>query len=308
MAITTVQGRLPAGGGATVQGEALGNGYDAYLGDLGNLYQELAGAIESQRSAQLARLQAQYDAAAAELERQRPTLQQNYEDTAQQAYIQNMLSKRDLPQQLAAQGLNGGMSESSQLALETEYGNQLNAARKQYNQNLYDLDTQIGKVRAAGADAMAGAEGDYNSMLAEARNNYLTNAANARLQAQLAALENQRYADQLAYQKEQDALSQRNWQAQFDYQKEQDALSQKNWLMQYNASLAKSRGSGGSGGTGGGTENVVETVPTSSNFTLGDKPSQYDQDDGRGALNSKWGRNTKKLGSNKTGSRYTTIG
>lgn len=308
MAITTVQGRLPAGGGATVQGEALGNGYDAYLGDLGNLYQELAGAIESQRSAQLARLQAQYDAAAAELERQRPTLQQNYEDTAQQAYIQNMLSKRDLPQQLAAQGLNGGMSESSQLALETEYGNQLNAARKQYNQNLYDLDTQIGKVRAAGADAMAGAEGDYNSMLAEARNNYLTNAANARLQAQLAALENQRYADQLAYQKEQDALSQRNWQAQFDYQKEQDALSQRNWLMQYNASLAKSRGSGGSGGTGGGTENVVDTAPASSRFTLGDKPSQYDQDDGRGALNSKWGRNTKKLGSNKTGSRYTTIG
>ena len=308
MAITTVQGRLPAGGGATVQGEALGNGYDAYLGDLGNLYQELAGAIESQRSAQLARLQAQYDAAAAELERQRPTLQQNYEDTAQQAYIQNMLSKRDLPQQLAAQGLNGGMSESSQLALETEYGNQLNAARKQYNQNLYDLDTQIGKVRAAGADAMAGAEGDYNSMLAEARNNYLTNAANARLQAQLAALENQRYADQLAYQKEQDALSQRNWQAQFDYQKEQDALSQKNWLMQYNASLAKSRGSGGSGGTGGGTENVVDTAPASSRFTLGDKPSQYDQDDGRGALNSKWGRNTKKLGSNKTGNRYTTIG
>ena len=305
MAITTVQGRLPAGGGATVQGEALGNGYDAYLGDLGNLYQELAGAIESQRSAQLARLQAQYDAAAAELERQRPTLQQNYEDTAQQAYIQNMLSKRDLPQQLAAQGLNGGMSESSQLALETEYGNQLNAARKQYNQNLYDLDTQIGKVRAAGADAMAGAEGDYNSMLAEARNNYLTNAANARLQAQLAALENQRYADQLAYQKEQDALSQRNWQAQFDYQKEQDALSQKNWLMQYNASLAKSGGSGG--GTGGSTENVVETVPTSSNFTLGDKPSQYDQDDGRGAINSKWGRNKKTLGSNKTGNRYTTI-
>lgn len=108
MAITTVQGRLPAGGGATVQGEALGNGYDAYLGDLGNLYQELAGAIESQRSAQLARLQAQYDAAAAELERQRPTLQQNYEDTAQQAYIQNMLSKPDLPSSWRPRGSTGG--------------------------------------------------------------------------------------------------------------------------------------------------------------------------------------------------------
>ena len=308
MAITTVQGRLPAGGGATVQGETLGNGYDAYLGDLGSLYQELAGAIESQRSAQLARLQAQYDAAAAELERQRPTLQQNYEDTAQQAYIQNMLSKRDLPQQLAAQGLNGGMSESSQLALETEYGNQLNAARKQYNQNLYDLDTQIGKVRAAGADAMAGAEGDYNSMLAEARNNYLTTAANARLQAQLAALENQRYADQLAYQKEQDAITNQLNREQFEWNKKYQQMQSDRDYAISSGKLWQSGGSGGSGGTGGSTENVVKTVPTSSNFTLGDKPSQYDQDDGRGAMNSKWGRSKKTLGSNKSGNRYTTIG
>ena len=121
-------------------------GYDAYLGDLGSQYQEMLAAVQSQREAQLSRIQAQYDAAVAQMERQRPQLQQNYEDSAKQAYIQNMLSKRDLPQQLAAQGLNGGMSESSQLALEADYGNQLADARKQYDQNLYDLDTQISKV------------------------------------------------------------------------------------------------------------------------------------------------------------------
>ena len=59
------------------------------------------------------------------------------------------------------------------------------------------------------------------------------------------------------YQKEQDALSQKNWQAQFDYQKEQDALSQKNWLMQYNASLAKSSGSGGSGSKAGSSHSEM---------------------------------------------------
>lgn len=85
----------------------------------------------------------------------------------------------------------------------------------------------------------------------------------------LQAMEDQdysRYRDQMNdyyndrtfdYQKEQDALSQKNWQAQFDYQKEQDALSQKNWLMQYNASLAKSSGSGGSGSKAGSSHSEM---------------------------------------------------
>lgn len=85
----------------------------------------------------------------------------------------------------------------------------------------------------------------------------------------LQAMEDQdysRYRDQMNdyyndrtfdYQKEQDALSQKNWQAQFDYQKEQDALSQKNWLMQYNASLAKSSGSGGSSSKAGSSHSEM---------------------------------------------------
>lgn len=59
----------------------------------------------------------------------------------------------------------------------------------------------------------------------------------------------QRWAEQYAYQKAQDALAQQNWQTQFDYQKEQDAkeyaLKQQQLALQQQAA-ARSRSSGGS--------------------------------------------------------------
>ena len=131
-------GRNPSVSDAAIAGQTVqqllgqGNGsygYDSYLGDLESQYQQMEAAIEAQRAAQLSRIQAQYDAAVEKLERQRPAIEQNYEDTAKQAYTQNMLAKRDLPQQLAAQGLTGGLSESSQLALEADLNAYINLAR-----------------------------------------------------------------------------------------------------------------------------------------------------------------------------------
>lgn len=272
-------GRNPSVSDAAIAGQTVqqllgqGNGsygYDSYLGDLESQYQQMEAAIEAQRAAQLSRIQAQYDAAVEKLERQRPAIEQNYEDTAKQAYTQNMLAKRDLPQQLAAQGLTGGLSESSQLALEAEYGNQLSGARRDYNQNLYDLDTQIGSVRAAGADALAGAEGDYNAMLSDARNNYLTNLASTKHQAQLAALENQRYQEQLAYQKEQDAIANALNREQFDWNKQYQQMQSDRDYEISRAQLASKNGSSGydSGSYGGGS---------GSSFTLNDGTGGNDE-------------------------------
>lgn len=55
----------------------------------------------------------------------------------------------------------------------------------------------------------------------------------------------QRWAEEYAYQKTQDALGQQNWQAQFDYQKEQDALQYA--LQQQQLAASRARSSGGSG-------------------------------------------------------------
>lgn len=292
MAVLVRQPLLPGAATGTIP-EAYG--YDAYLGDLGSQYQEMLAAVQSQREAQLSRIQAQYDAAVAQMERQRPQLQQNYENSAKQAYIQNMLSKRDLPQQLAAQGLNGGMSESSQLALEADYGNQLADARKQYDQNLYDLDTQISKVRASGADALAGAEGDYNTMLADLRNNYLSTVANTKLQAQLAALEDQKYQEQLKYQKEQDAIANALNRDQFEWEKK----------YQQGLLTAKGVGTGGTGGTGGGTTGGGTGGST---FHLGDDSDSDFTLYGQGTKSVGKTRPKKTLGKVIKGDkRYTTI-
>lgn len=66
----------------------------------------------------------------------------------------------------------------------------------------------------------------------------------------------QRWAEEYAYQKTQDALAQQNWQTQFDYQKQQDALEYALKQQQ----LAASRSRGGSGGGSKKTSNSKDSA------------------------------------------------
>ena len=56
----------------------------------------------------------------------------------------------------------------------------------------------------------------------------------------------QRWAEEYAYQKTQDALAQSNWQTQFDYQKQQDALQYALQQQQLALSASRARSGGGS--------------------------------------------------------------
>lgn len=236
-------------------GQSAASPYDAYIGSLESQYQEMLSDIRRRQAAEISRIESQYAAVIDELNRQRPQIEQRYEDTAQEAYIQNMLAKRDLPQQLAAQGMTGGLSESSQLALEASYGNQANAARRDYDNNIYDLETQIGNVRSAQADAVAEARAGYNEMLSSARSSYLSNLAQLQLQKQLYADEQKQYQDALDWQ-----------QKQWEYQLEQDQIAndfareQWEWQKEYNQQqadrdwqLASRKSSGGSSGGSSGS-------------------------------------------------------
>lgn len=69
-------------------------------------------------------------------------LKNQFEDSAKQAYIRNAVAKRDLPQQLAAQGISGGMTESGLLSLENSYGNEYSRYKGQYDDNLAQLRRQ----------------------------------------------------------------------------------------------------------------------------------------------------------------------
>ena len=82
------------------------------------------------------------------------------DNALQQAYINKMMSERNLAQQLAAQGLNGGASETttagmlnnynnSRNALETERQNQLASLENTYQNNMAQLENQRASGDAA---------------------------------------------------------------------------------------------------------------------------------------------------------------
>lgn len=70
-------------------------------------------------------------------------LNQQANSAQQQAYINYMLSKRDLPQQLSAQGLSGGAAESTYANLYNSYGNSRNTTEQNRLNNLADLQQTL---------------------------------------------------------------------------------------------------------------------------------------------------------------------
>ncbi|RGX54846.1 hypothetical protein DWV16_11480 [Anaerotruncus sp. AF02-27] len=182
----------------------------------GDIMSQYRAALRETEEADADRLMAQTNQAIRQLEAQRGTLDSQYQDSAQQAYLAKELSRKNLPQQMAAMGLGGGASESANLALETNYGNSLNNLRGVYDQNLANLDMNIANTRGSGNLAVAQNASQYAQMM-----------ANALLQLQ------QQQAE-------------RDWQEQ---QSQRDFERQKE-LAAYNSSL---KGSGSSGSSGGFT-------------------------------------------------------
>lgn len=134
-------------------------------GDMMAYYrQAMADAMEEEAAAYERQIESQVRA----LNAQKDPLEQQYNKSAQQAYIQSELAKKKLPEQLAAQGLGGGASESANLAIETNYGNALNDLTQDYNNNLAALDLQMQQLRANGEIAKAQALAQYKQQMAGA--------------------------------------------------------------------------------------------------------------------------------------------
>ena len=113
-------------------------------------------------------------------------LNKQAEDSLKQAYINNMLAQRNIGQQLAAQGINGGASESAMLRLNTNYGNSRNNINTNLASNLRDIENEYNKNKANEYT-------NYNNQTAEALKNYNTLLGEAQKsynQNQLAALNN----------------------------------------------------------------------------------------------------------------------
>lgn len=175
--------------------EAAQQSYDRGLAALEGAYGAVSQSAKSSYDAAIDAMQKGYDASADKLSAEAG-------DSLQQAYISYMMSRRNLEQRLAAQGLSGGASESTLAALENNYGNNRNAIVRDRAQNLADLLLQLNTNRASALDAyntrMSDLEAQrmqYRAQLENELADLITSAATRNYEAQFSASNN--YLSQL---------------------------------------------------------------------------------------------------------------
>lgn len=149
-------------------------------------WQEQVDSYNKMREYADALIRAQIEQGKLQLQQQLPTINQNYENAARQAYIQYMQNRKELPEQLARQGIGaGGASESAMVSLANNYGQALSSAKNAQTQAVNELNNSIANLEASGN--LQAAQNAYNIALQQA-------------QAQQTALQQQQALEQQAYQ------------------------------------------------------------------------------------------------------------
>lgn len=108
-----------------------------------------------------------------EYNRQKEQAKTNYDDAARQAYVNSMMSQRNLDQQMAAGGVYGGMADSQRIALDASYQNEVSDLERQYIETLADLDQAIEAARLAGETEIAEQMAAHKSTVEGQYANYL---------------------------------------------------------------------------------------------------------------------------------------
>lgn len=147
---------------------AISGVYDQTISSLEQQRREKEEYLKRIQAEQASNLQKQVDASVGLLEGTKQQYENTYQQNAKNAYVQKMMAQRDLPQQLAAQGISGGLSESSNIALNSSYGNQLGNYKRSYDTAVTGVDQNIAKVR-----------GEYDSALSNLNAQHLADMSSA---------------------------------------------------------------------------------------------------------------------------------
>lgn len=174
-----------------------------------NQYEKVA---EQQKQA----LQQQQQLTQNQINAQKDDVMQTYNDNARQAYINSMLGKKSVEQQLSQAGLNtSGLLGSAYANVENAYGNSLATLQTNRDNSINDINEQLNNA---------------NIQYAIQESELLADIENAKLEIQ-------KYGDELAYQKYQDALDNYLTFANYDYQKDRDKVSDSQWNKEYQLAL-----------------------------------------------------------------------
>ena len=158
---------------------------------------------------------------------QKDDVMQAYNDNARQAYINSMLAKKSMEQQLSQAGLDKtGTVASAYANIENAYGNNLAQLQANRDKSIQNINQELNNTQL---QYMA----KENELLADIEN---------------AKLELQKYGNQLAYQKYQDALNNYMNFANYDYTKamnnrdynyqvSRDKVADSQWQKEYDLAL-----------------------------------------------------------------------
>lgn len=172
-------GRRGGGYGAGMKATFKSNPWDDYLskrqGMLQSAYDNSLGALNDAYGAYMAAMQENLDSARGALadayDRSKKSIADDATASLKQAYINKELSEKNFDQQMSAQGLTGGASETTRAAMSNNYGNARNDINAQKAKNLSDL------------------EGQYNQNIAQALQAYNSAVAQAELQKAMQQME-----------------------------------------------------------------------------------------------------------------------
>lgn len=174
-----------------------------------NQYEKIA---EQQKQA----LQQQQQLTQNQINSQKNDVMQTYNDNARQAYINSMLGKKSVEQELSQAGLNtSGLLGSAYANVENAYGNNLATLQTNRDNSINDINEQLNNA---------------NIQYAIQESELLADIENAKLEIQ-------KYGDELAYQKYQDALNNYLTFANYDYQKDRDEVADSQWNKEYDLAL-----------------------------------------------------------------------
>ena len=137
--------------------EAAQSAYDRGMSALNSAYDNQLNSLSSNLDETRNQLANQYN-------RSKASISQDAENSLRQAYINSMMAKKNIGQQMSALGLNGGATETTLANMANNYGNARNNINTTMNNNLYNL------------------EGNYSDNLSQAQQAYNSAVASANLQ------------------------------------------------------------------------------------------------------------------------------
>lgn len=180
-----------------------------------NLYKNMIEQMYSSASAQQEAAQrAAIEQAVNDLSGQKTGIVQSYDDLYKQLYLERRRAEKNLPQQLAAMGISGGMSESSALGIQNSYANALAQGEQEKLNTLNDIDQAIANARLTGEIGIAQQAAQLAMDKLNAYGSYVNGLMNQ-----------QQYYNNFQYQQGRDQVSDAQWQQQWNRQQILDQLS-----------------------------------------------------------------------------------